>query len=82
MVALDDYTPTNGATVIIPSSHTLGPSAPSPSEAVPVVMPAGSVVYFLGTAWHGGGKNTSDGDRLALTVQYCQPWIRPFENQL
>jgi ectoine hydroxylase-related dioxygenase (phytanoyl-CoA dioxygenase family) len=82
MVALDDYTPTNGATVIIPSSHTLGPSAPSPSEAVPVVMPAGSVVYFLGTVWHGGGKNTSDGDRLALTVQYCQPWMRPFENQL
>lgn len=82
MVALDAYTETNGATVIIPNSHTWGDKLPQRSEAVPVIMPAGSIMYFIGTLWHGGGENTSDKDRLAVTVQYCQPWMRPLENQL
>lgn len=82
MVALDAYTETNGSTVVVPKSHTWGAErVPSRSEAVSVVMPKGSVVYFLGTLWHGGGKNTSDKERRALTVQYCQPWVRQLENQ-
>ena len=43
-------------------------------------MPAGSVVFFLGTLWHGGGANhTTAQRRLAVTAQYCQPWLRPQE---
>ncbi|CRK09354.1 hypothetical protein BN1723_009052 [Verticillium longisporum] len=80
MIALDPYTSTNGATVVVPKSHTWGADRiPSRAEAVPVVMPKGSIVYFIGTLWHGGGCNTSDSDRRALTVQYCQPWIRTIE---
>jgi ectoine hydroxylase-related dioxygenase (phytanoyl-CoA dioxygenase family) len=45
-------------------------------------MPAGSIMFFLSTLWHGGGQNTSGESRLAVTVQYCQPWVRPMENQL
>ncbi|KEY67100.1 hypothetical protein S7711_07075 [Stachybotrys chartarum IBT 7711] len=83
MVAVDPYTSTNGATVIVPRSHTWGADRlPDRSEAVPVVMPAGSMFYFLSTLWHGGGANTSSQDRVALTVQYCQPWIRQLENQM
>ncbi|EEY15366.1 phytanoyl-CoA dioxygenase family protein [Verticillium alfalfae VaMs.102] len=64
------------------TSHTWGADRiPSRAEAVPVVMPKGSIVYFIGTLWHGGGRNTSNSDRRALTVQYCQPWIRTIENQ-
>ena len=82
MIALDPYTSTNGATVVVPKSHVWGADrVPSREEAVPVVMPKGSIVYFLGTLWHGGGRNCSDSDRRALTVQYCQPWIRTIENQ-
>ncbi|KAK7710486.1 hypothetical protein SLS64_000176 [Diaporthe eres] len=81
MVALDPYTETNGATVVVPGSHTWGAEPiPQPSEAQPVVMPRGSIVYFLGTLWHGGGHNRSDAARRALTVQYCQPWLRQLEN--
>jgi ectoine hydroxylase-related dioxygenase (phytanoyl-CoA dioxygenase family) len=40
------------------------------------------MIYFLSTLWHGGGENTSSKDRIALTVQYCQPWMRQLENQL
>jgi ectoine hydroxylase-related dioxygenase (phytanoyl-CoA dioxygenase family) len=42
-------------------------------------MPAGSCVLFLGTLWHGGGANSSDRPRLAVTAQYCEPWLRPQE---
>lgn len=81
MVALDPYTETNGSTVIVPGSHTWGADrVPQRSEAVHVIMPRGSLVYFIGTLWHGGGQNNSDIARRALTVQYCQPWLRQLEN--
>ncbi|KAG5742693.1 hypothetical protein H9Q70_014575 [Fusarium xylarioides] len=83
MIALDSYTKTNGATVVVPKSHTWDSNrVPTPEEAQPVIMEKGSVVYFLGTLWHGGGKNVSEKERRALTVQYCQPWVRPLENQI
>lgn len=49
-------------------------------EAVPVVMPAGSALFFLGTLWHGGGSNRSGAPRLAATCQYCEPYLRQQEN--
>ncbi|KAL0931978.1 phytanoyl- dioxygenase family protein [Colletotrichum truncatum] len=75
----------NGATVVIPGSHKWGDKneqVPRREDVVPVVMPRGSAVFFIGTLWHGGGKNTSDRERRAMTVQYCQPWVRPLENQI
>jgi ectoine hydroxylase-related dioxygenase (phytanoyl-CoA dioxygenase family) len=47
---------------------------------ISAIMPAGSVVYFLNTLYHSGGENSNGGQRRSLTVQYCQPWIRPYEN--
>jgi len=47
-----------------------------------VVMPAGSVVIFDGALWHRGGENRSQGTRLALSPQYCKPWLRTQESQL
>jgi ectoine hydroxylase-related dioxygenase (phytanoyl-CoA dioxygenase family) len=81
MVSLDDFTATNGATTLIPGSHLWSDDRqPRREEMIPAVMPAGSMVYFLNTVWHSGGANTSDKPRRSLTVQYCQPWIRTFEN--
>ncbi len=78
--AIDDFTADNGATVLYPGSHRWGKRRPGPDdEAIPVVMPVGSCVLFVGTLWHGGGANTTDRDRLAVTAQYCQPWLRPME---
>jgi ectoine hydroxylase-related dioxygenase (phytanoyl-CoA dioxygenase family) len=45
-----------------------------------VLMSPGSVLIFLGTLVHRGGRNRSDSIRLALSNQYCQPWARPQEN--
>jgi ectoine hydroxylase-related dioxygenase (phytanoyl-CoA dioxygenase family) len=47
---------------------------------IPAVMPAGSVIVFVGTLWHGGGANTSHAPRTAISNQYGQPWARQQEN--
>ncbi len=78
--AIDDFTADNGATVLYPGSHRWGRRRPEPNDAVvSAVMPAGSCVFFVGTLWHGGGANTTKNTRLAVTAQYCQPWLRPME---
>lgn len=80
--AIDDFTEDNGATVAIPRSHLWGEDrGPQPDdEIVSAVMPAGSCILFLGNLWHGGGENRTDSDRLAITAQYCEPWLRTQEN--
>lgn len=82
--AIDDFTAENGATQIIPGSHRWGTEAPVEDDPriIDVVMPAGSVVVFLGTLWHRGGANNSTGCRLAVTPQYCEPWARPQEQMV
>lgn len=79
--AIDEFTEENGATVVLPGSHrwddTRRPAADDERRAA--VMPPGSCVFFTGTLWHGGGTNRSDRDRLAVTAQYCEPWLRPQE---
>src|SRR6201995_4575278 len=78
--AIDDFTADNGATVLYPGSHRWGKRPPEPDDRfIPVEMPAGSCVFFVGTLWHGGGANTTARDRLAVTAQYCEPWLRPME---
>lgn len=80
--AIDDFTENNGATVAIPGSHRWGEGR-YPEETdrrVKAVMPAGSCILFLGNLWHGGGDNHSGSSRLALTAQYCEPFLRTQEN--
>lgn len=81
--AMDDFTATNGATEVLPGSHRFG-SEPAPAADDPrirsIEMRAGSVLVFLGTTYHRGGANRSDGIRLAITPQYCSPWMRQIEN--
>lgn len=79
--AIDDFTASNGATAIVPGSHQWGQDrTPQDAEMSAAVMPAGSVVFYPGTFWHGGGANVSDAPRLAITCQYCEPWVRTQEN--
>lgn len=81
--AIDDFTEENGATVVIPRSHLWPDRLPEESEtkgALSAVMPAGSMLFFLGTLWHGGGQNRSLGSRMCVTAQYCAPWCRQQEN--
>lgn len=81
--AIDDFTEENGATVVIPESqHWNDDRMGQRSEAIPAIMKAGSVIFFLGTTWHGGGENRSDKARFAVTHQYCEAYMRQQENYL
>jgi ectoine hydroxylase-related dioxygenase (phytanoyl-CoA dioxygenase family) len=83
--AIDDFTEVNGATMIVPGSHSWGPVdqstlAKAQAEKRSVVMKAGSAIVFPGTLVHGGGANRSNASRLAITYQYCEGWLRQQEN--
>ena len=79
--AFDDFTDSNGATEVIPGSHRWGPERqPAEADAVKVVMPAGSALVLAGNLYHRGGANRSDSVRLAITPQYCLPFLRQIEH--
>ena len=83
MWALDDFTEANGATRVAPGSHKWVDERPD--EHTPTViaaMAAGSMMFFLGTVFHGGGANNSDRPRLGTILEYCAGWLRPQENHV
>jgi ectoine hydroxylase-related dioxygenase (phytanoyl-CoA dioxygenase family) len=83
MWALCDFTAENGATRLVPGSHRWPDDRhPDEAETVPVTMPAGSVLVYLGGLWHGGGANTTDQPRPGLLLEYVVSWLRPQETQL
>ena len=46
------------------------------------LLTGGQPVQFISTLIHGGGQNTTAQTRQSATVQYCNPYIRPIENQV
>ena len=83
IIAIDEFTADNGATQVIPGSHRWDDHFPTDEEqavAIPAVMSPGSMLFFLGTTWHGGGENRTDRSRMCATAQYCAPFCRQQEN--
>jgi ectoine hydroxylase-related dioxygenase (phytanoyl-CoA dioxygenase family) len=81
MWALDDFTEANGATRIVPGSHRWVHERPDENTAtVAAEMPAGAVLFYVGSLWHGGGANTTDRPRLGVAVEFAASWLRPQEN--
>lgn len=83
MWALDDFTASNGATELVPGSHSWTPELrPHEQDFEPMLMPAGSLLVFLGNVLHRGGANRSDAPRLGITPQFCAPRLRQIENMV
>ena len=83
MWALDDFTADNGATLIVPGSHDTSPmDQPEDGAAVVATMPAGSVMFYVGTVWHGGGANRTRQRRLGVILEYVAAWLRAQENHV
>jgi len=81
--ALNDFTAENGAThVVLGSNRHIGMGENVDfTNNVQAVMPKGSVLFYLGSTWHGAGENRSDGVRLGLINNYSLGWLRPEVNQ-
>lgn len=77
---LDDFTPTNGATRVVPRSHhwrqspqeaLADPQAAHPEEVL-VLGQAGTIVVMNTHAWHGGTANRTGQPRRALHAFYTR----------
>jgi hypothetical protein len=79
--ALDDFTIENGATHVVPRSHRRRePWPPAAEESVQTPMKKGSVLFYMGSLWHGGGANRSNRARKGLVNTYSLGWLRHEEN--
>ena len=78
MWAFDSFTVKNGATRVVCGSHRwIEPRAPGPDDEVDQAeMPKGSVLFYLGSVWHGGGANLDNRPRAGLINTYCLGWLR------
>jgi ectoine hydroxylase-related dioxygenase (phytanoyl-CoA dioxygenase family) len=80
--ALTDFTTENGATRVVPGSHTWDDDRDArPEEIVPAEMSRGSVILYTGSVIHGGGENRSGAPRTGMTFTYSLAWLRQEENQ-
>jgi ectoine hydroxylase-related dioxygenase (phytanoyl-CoA dioxygenase family) len=77
---LDDFTPENGATRLVPGSQRSGkmpgdampdPSAPHPDEVV-LQARAGDVVVVNSHTWHGGTVNCTQSPRRVMHGYFCR----------
>lgn len=79
MLAIDEFRPENGATLIIPGSHQKAhpPDFEKVEQlAVPATCPAGSMLVFDSTLYHAAGPNTSGADRLAINHQFTRSYVK------
>lgn len=82
MVALSEFTHENGATRVIPGSHKWDDDRmPTVEETVSAEMSAGDALMWLGSTYHGGGENTSNGPRTGISMPYDLSFLRQEENQ-
>jgi ectoine hydroxylase-related dioxygenase (phytanoyl-CoA dioxygenase family) len=80
--AMNDFTTANGATRVMPGSNRFedGLQFTEP-DTEPAEMPAGSVLFYTGSLYHGGGANRADHVRFGLNITYAVSWLRQEENQ-
>ena len=88
MWALQDFTEENGATRVVLGSHRQSNinryntvEMETEGDIAQAVMPKGSVLFYMGTTWHGGGANRSNAPRAGLINTYALGWLRQEENQ-
>ncbi|MEE2783880.1 MAG: phytanoyl-CoA dioxygenase family protein [Pseudomonadota bacterium] len=83
---LTDYTRDNGAVCVWPGSHRWGRPVPPDMmmahdhEEIRVLeIPAGSMIIWHGSTWHGAVPRVSDDRRMTLVLPHVRDAIQPQE---
>jgi hypothetical protein len=71
ILMIDAFTPENGATCFIPGSQGMA-APPASSSLAPACGPAGSVIVFNGSVWHGHGPNHTNNPRRSIQGAYIR----------
>ena len=80
--AMTDFTEANGATRVIPGSNQREDRLSfENADTIPAEMPAGSVLLYTGSLYHGAGANRSAQTRYGVNLTYALSWLRQEENQ-
>lgn len=79
MWLLDEFSEASGGTRLVPGSHRVRryPTPDDNTDAVVVDAPAGSLVLFDGSLWHGAAEKTSQGERWMILSRYARWFYRP-----
>ena len=79
ILALDDFTSSNGATEFVPGSHKFlrrpSPSDVSSNEAEIAECKAGSLIIFDGAVWHHSIANKTNEFRMGLMLSYAASYF-------
>jgi ectoine hydroxylase-related dioxygenase (phytanoyl-CoA dioxygenase family) len=81
MWALTDFSVENGGTHVIPGSSGLPDDVALAMPSAQVEMRRGSLLFYDGKVFHGGGANRSGTPRQGVNITYCVGWVRQEENQ-
>jgi Phytanoyl-CoA dioxygenase (PhyH) len=80
--AMTDFTAENGATRVIPGSNHFDDKLRfTEADTEPAEMSKGSVLFYTGAIYHGGGANRSKEIRTGINITYNVSWLRQEENQ-
>lgn len=82
VIVLEDQSPANGCTLVVPGSHQWGEyAAPDRlKEAVPIESKAGDVILWDTRLWHATSANTTSGTRWAMFATFVRWWIKQLFN--
>jgi hypothetical protein len=80
--AQTDFTEANGATRVVVGSNTADDGLSFHQvDTEPAEMERGSVLFYSGSVYHGGGANRTETTRVGINITYNVAWLRQEENQ-